>query len=116
MTLNLLSLSSGEPLAAQLDQVFSDVDNRFSVMCPELIDNCRYIQKKTHFVIDLAKKYDFRDIEANGYWTYVRLVVKFGKLSLISPPDHCRTHLLPVSIVSHLSLIICVLRLILRLF
>ncbi|CAG2120537.1 unnamed protein product, partial [Medioppia subpectinata] len=110
MTLQLAD-DRNQSVSAQLDQVYDEVDTRLATSgdhrCVELAANCRQLRARTRAVLSAAKRYDYLDVEANGYWTYSRLVVRFGQLVVDSPDEHFGTHLLPVSQVLLSGLDLC---------
>ena len=87
ITMSSSSLSSltisDEPLINQLNNVYFAVEAKLNgCECAELVENCKKLYQRSKKVIEFAKEYQYNEIEANGYWTYIRLVIKFGKTIL----------------------------------
>ncbi len=78
--------STEEPLLNQLNSVFIAVDIKLNENC-ELKTNCRELHSRTSRIIQFAKHYDYKTTEANGFRTFSKLVLKFGKLVLNSTPN-----------------------------
>ncbi|RWS01910.1 hormone-sensitive lipase-like isoform X2, partial [Dinothrombium tinctorium] len=47
------------------------------ILLEELRNNCETIRQSLPEIIEWAKESDFKDLQANGYWTYVKIVEKF---------------------------------------
>lgn len=87
ITMSSSSLSSltitDEPLINQLNDVYFAVEAKLNgCECAELVENCKKLYQGSKKVIEIAKEYQYNGIQANGYWTYIRLVIKFGKTIL----------------------------------
>ncbi|CAG2163652.1 unnamed protein product [Oppiella nova] len=106
MTLSL-AVDSNQSLSSQLDHVFAEVDARLVRESPDLAAVCRDLLPRTRRLVAAAKNYDFRDVEANGFWTFARLVLRFGHVVCVSPEHHLRAHLLPVAKVLSAGLDLC---------
>ena len=60
----MLRIDSKPSLSQQLDTIFLQLDERLQTR--DLRDNCRQLRTQTHHVMEIARNYDFRDVEANG--------------------------------------------------
>ncbi len=90
-----------------VNNVFSDVFYAVNAKVSnnaELVEICRDLHLRTVSVIKFAKLYDYNEqTEANGYWTFVRLVIKCGKFILNERGINWQKDIIPVSKVYHLS-------------
>jgi len=101
----MLSIEPNESLLNQLNNVYTAVDAKLN-QSPEFAEICRELHSRTSRVAKFAKLYDYNpETEANGYWTYVRLTIKFGKLILGTyvRGKNCEDKFIPVSQVCHIS-------------
>ena len=93
-----LHLETETSLKQQLDSIFPLIETRFRLLCPNLADNCLIIYSNTSEVFSFAKRYDYcPEIEANGFWTFGRLIIKFAKIALKSNFDEWTEKMIPIS-------------------
>ncbi|XP_054154037.1 hormone-sensitive lipase-like [Oppia nitens] len=105
---SMLELTTDTRLPEQLDTLFDTLDTRLAVDCPELATVLHELRQGTDEVLTYVHEYDFRDVEANGFRSYVRLVLRF--LQVTHETRDLRlmsTHLLPVAIVLRTGLGLC---------
>lgn len=100
--LQKVQLDAEKPLISQLDEAFSCI-HKVYLQDEKQITN---VWKGGKFLLEIAPLYDYDDkTHANGYWSFAKLIIKFGKILQINANENVynREQVVSVLQVSNLS-------------
>lgn len=79
--LQKVKLDDEKPLLIQLDEAFSHIQKEY-LQDEKQISS---VWKRGQFLLKIAPLYDYDNkTNANGYWSFAKLVIKFGKILQIN--------------------------------
>ena len=101
----LIELDSAKSLQLQLEETFLEIKKLYHID-EELIQYLNKAYDGCNFLLEIAPLYDYQNHQANGYWTFVKVIIKFGKTILITTKNNNfqRDHIINVFDVTYFIL------------
>lgn len=79
-----IELDPERQLESQLEEIFTEIKRIHAEDC-ELLQCIEKAYEGCKLLLEIAPLYDYdRDHQANGYWTFAKLIIKFGKVILVT--------------------------------
>ena len=83
-----VELDPAQPLQVHLNEIFTEIKYIHS-QDKELVQSVEQAHQGCIFLLKIAPLYDYHpSIQANGYWSFAKLIIKIGKIILVTSTEN----------------------------